>query len=157
MFSNSFLSNKFSELESKTAIINHYSLSDVNGLGLYSNSLSIKTIGGLIAYLNKTHPNLNNQNESTTRTHISLDYPQIKLEQAGLVIDNQTRRNLEIVSTQRGGQFQGSLLWAIDKTLTAMGGRCIRRWLEEPLTDVDEIEKTNFDNFSHYISPLTLI
>ncbi len=135
-----FNQTSFSELESKTAIINHYSLSNINGLGLYSNSLSIKTIGGLIAYLNKTHPNLNNQNERTTRTHISLDYPQIKLEQAGLVIDNQTRRNLEIVSTQRGGQFQGSLLWAIDKTLTAMGGRCIRRWLEEPLTDVDEIE-----------------
>ncbi len=135
-----FDQTSFSELESQTAIINHYSLSNINGLGLYSNSLSIKTIGGLIAYLNKTHPNLNNQNERTTRTHISLDYPQIKLEHAGLVIDNQTRRNLEIVSTQRGGQFQGSLLWAIDKTLTAMGGRCIRRWLEEPLTDVDEIE-----------------
>ena len=32
------------------------------------------------------------------------------------------------------------MLWAIDKTLTAMGGRCIRRWLEEPLTDFDEIQ-----------------
>ena len=68
-----------------------------------------------------------------------MDYPQIKYDHAGLIIDNQTRRNLEIVATQRGGQFQGSLLWAIDKTLTAMGGRCIRRWLEEPLTNFHEI------------------
>ena len=134
-----FNQTSFTELESKTAILNHYSLSNIDGLGLYSHSLSIRTIGGLIAYLNKTHPNLNNNNKNTTETHISLDYPQIKYDHAGLIIDNQTRKNLEIISTQRGGKFQGSLLWAIDKTLTAMGGRCIRRWLEEPLTNFHEI------------------
>ncbi len=135
-----FNQTSFSELESNIAIINHYSLNSIDGLGINSNSLSIKTIGGLIAYLNKTHPNPTNQNECTSKTHISLDYPQIKHDYAGLVIDNQTRKNLELITTQRGGQFQGSLLWAIDKTLTSMGGRCIRRWLEEPLTDVDEIK-----------------
>jgi len=135
-----FNQTSFSELESKQAILNHYSLSNIDGLGLYSHSLSIRTIGGLIAYLNKTHPNLNHQNKEIIKTHISLDYPQIKYDHAGLIIDNQTRRNLEIISTQRGGQFQGSLLWAIDKTLTAMGGRCIRRWIEEPLTDFHEIQ-----------------
>ena len=134
-----FKQTSFSELESKVAILNHYSLSNIDGLGLYSHSLSIRAIGGLIAYLNQTHPNINNQDKHTTRTHICLDYPQIKYDHAGLLIDNQTRKNLEIVSTQRGGQFQGSLLWAIDKTLTAMGGRCIRRWLEEPLTNFHEI------------------
>jgi len=135
-----FNQTSFSELESKTAILSHYSLSNIDGLGLYSHSLSIRNIGGLIAYLNKTHPNLNNENEHTKKTHISLNYPQIKYDHAGLIIDNQTRRNLEIISTQREGKFQGSLLWAIDKTLTAMGGRCIRRWLEEPLTDFNEIQ-----------------
>ena len=135
-----FNQTAFSDYESKIAILNHYSLSNIDGLGLYSHSLSIRNIGGLIAYLNKTHPNLTNQNKDTIKTHISLDYPQIKFNHAGLIIDNQTRRNLEIISTQRGGQFQGSLLWAIDKTLTAMGGRCIRRWLEEPLTDFNEIK-----------------
>ncbi len=135
-----FNQTSFSELESKRAILNHYSLSNIDGLGLYTNSLSIRNIGGLIAYLNKTHPNITNHNQETIKTHISLDYPQIKLDNAGLIIDNQTRKNLEIISTQRGGQFQGSLLWAIDKTLTAMGGRCIRRWLEEPLTDFYQIQ-----------------
>ncbi len=134
-----FSQTSYSDFESKIAILNHYSLSNIDGLGLYSHSLSIRNIGGLIAYLNKTHPNLTNQNQNTIKTHISLEYPQIKFNQAGLIIDNQTRRNLEIVSTQRGGQFQGSLLWAIDKTLTSMGGRCMRRWLEEPLTDFNEI------------------
>ena len=50
-----------------------------------------------------------------------------------LVLDAQTRRNLELTATQRDGQLQGSLLWAIDRTLTAMGGRCLRRWIEAPL------------------------
>ncbi len=136
-----FNQTSFTEFESKISILNHYSLSNIEGLGLSSNSLSIRSIGGLIAYLNKTHPNLDTQSKNTVKTHISLDYPQIKHDHAGLIIDNQTRRNLEIISTQRGGQFQGSLLWAIDKTLTGMGGRCIRRWIEEPLTDVNEIKK----------------
>ena len=135
-----FNQTSFTELESQTTILNHYSINNIEGLGLSSHSLSIRSLGGLIAYLNKTHPNLNTQNKHKEQTHISLDFPQIKYDHAGLIIDNQTRRNLEILSTQRGGQFQGSLLWAIDKTLTGMGGRCIRRWLEEPLTDVNEIK-----------------
>ena len=73
-----FNQTSFSELESKAAILNHYSLSNIDGLGLYSHSLSIRAIGGLIAYLNQTHPNINNQDKHTTRTHICLDYPQLK-------------------------------------------------------------------------------
>ncbi len=134
-----FNQTSFTELESKTTILNHFHLNNIDGLGLREHPLSIRTIGGLIAYLNKTHPNLDNQFENNSRTHISLDYPQIKYDISGLIIDNQTRKNLELISTQRGGQLQGSLLWAIDKTLTAMGARCIRRWLEEPLTDIYEI------------------
>ncbi len=130
----------FTKLESITTILNHYCLKNIDGLGLNSSPLLIRTIGGLISYLNKTHPKLNTNEKNTIKTHISIDFPKIKSYRAGLIIDNQTRRNLEITSTQRGGQFQGSLLWAIDKTQTAMGGRCIRRWLEEPLTDISSIK-----------------
>ena len=68
-----FNQTSFTELESKTAIINHYSLSNIDGLGLHSHSLSIRAIGGLIAYLNKTHPNLKNHDKHTIKTHIALD------------------------------------------------------------------------------------
>tara|TARA_Y100001968_G_scaffold172532_1_gene157916 strand:+ start:1592 stop:4348 length:2757 start_codon:yes stop_codon:yes gene_type:complete len=135
-----FNKTSFTNLESKTNILNHYCIHTIDGLGLNSHPLSIRNIGGLIAYLNKTHPNLNSEYINPIKTRISLDYPQIKNNKAGLLIDNQTRKNLELTSTQRGGQFQGSLLWAIDKTLTAMGGRCIRRWVEEPLTDIRSIK-----------------
>jgi DNA mismatch repair protein MutS len=54
-------------------------------------------------------------------------------------LDNTTRRNLELTRTVRDGSFQGSLLWAIDKTKTSMGGRMIRQWIEQPLQDIKEI------------------
>ncbi len=135
-----FNQTSFSKLEAQTTIKNHYCLTNIDGLGIDADSISIRTVGGLIGYLNKTHPNLNVENTNKIKTNICIDYPQIKKHKSGLIIDNQTRRNLEITSTQKNGQFQGSLLWAIDKTLTAMGGRCIRRWVEEPLTDIDSIK-----------------
>jgi DNA mismatch repair protein MutS len=56
-----------------------------------------------------------------------------------LTIDHQTRRNLEITQTWRDGTFHGSLLWALDRTVTAMGSRALRRWLLQPLLDSQEI------------------
>ncbi len=135
-----FNQTSFSQLEAKATIKNHYCLNNIDGLGIDSDSLSIRTVGGLIAYLNKTHPNLNDNFKKGIKTNICIDFPNIKNNQTELIIDNQTRRNLEITSTQKNGQFHGSLLWAIDKTLTAMGGRCMRSWLEEPLTDLYTIE-----------------
>ena len=135
-----FNQTSFSKLEAETTIKNQYYLNNIDGLGIHSDSLSIRTIGGLIAYLNKTHPILNDNLNSQKKTNIAIDFPKIINNKDGLIIDNQTRRNLEITATQKNGKFNGSLLWAIDKTLTAMGGRCIRRWLEEPLTDIDSIK-----------------
>ena len=48
-------------------------------------------------------------------------------------IDYSTRVNLELTQTIRTGAKKGSLLWAIDKTKTSMGGRLLRKWVEEPL------------------------
>lgn len=56
-----------------------------------------------------------------------------------LSIDNTTRRNLELTQTVRNNAYDGSLLWAIDRTKTSMGSRLIRQWLEQPLQDLTEI------------------
>lgn len=48
-------------------------------------------------------------------------------------IDYSTRVNLELTHTIRSGSKKGSLLWAIDRTKTSMGGRLLRKWVEEPL------------------------
>lgn len=57
-----------------------------------------------------------------------------------MTIDSASRRNLELTETLRDAKKRGSLLWVLDKTATAMGGRKLRRWLEQPLLDIVDIE-----------------
>lgn len=52
-----------------------------------------------------------------------------------MVIDETTRRNLEISRTLIGGNRRGSLLWLLDKTATAMGSRMLKQWLAFPLLE----------------------
>ena len=56
-------------------------------------------------------------------------------------LDLDARRNLELVETMRSKEKKGSLLWVLDKTHTAMGGRMLRSWLEKPLLDISEITR----------------
>jgi len=57
-----------------------------------------------------------------------------------MVLDGITRRNLELVQTIREGKKKGSLLWVLDFTCSSMGGRLFKRWVEQPLKDVQKIE-----------------
>ena len=54
-------------------------------------------------------------------------------------LDLTARRNLELTETLRDKSKRGSLLWVLDQTKTAMGGRLLRSWLEKPLLDPVEI------------------
>ena len=58
-----------------------------------------------------------------------------------MVLDSSTRRNLELCETLREKQKRGSLLWVLDKTKTAMGARLLRKYVEQPLIDKEEITK----------------
>ena len=127
-------STPFSRTEAETALLRHYNLASLDGLGLNELPLAIRALGGLLGYLRDTQP----LEESTS---VPLEVPTIVQRGDALVLDAQTRRNLELTATQRDGALHGSLLWAIDRTLTAMGGRCLRRWLEAPLMDGDAIRQ----------------
>ena len=125
-------STPFSRPAAEAALLQHYNLASLDGLGLPELPLALRAMGGLLAYLRDTQP----LEDSTT---VPLEVPAIVHNGDALVLDAQTRRNLELSSTQRDGALQGSLLWAIDRTLTAMGGRCLRRWIEAPLMDLSAI------------------
>ena len=56
-------------------------------------------------------------------------------------LDLDARRNLELTETMRSKEKKGTLLWVLDKTHTAMGGRMLRSWLEKPLLDPVEITR----------------
>jgi DNA mismatch repair protein MutS len=58
-----------------------------------------------------------------------------------MTIDGNSRRNLELTESIREKSKKGSLLWVLDKSATSMGGRTIRKWIEEPLIIKSEIEK----------------
>ena len=129
----------FSLPEATTSLKKFYELETINGLGIHQSDFAVRAAGGLINYLKKTQPETDGCIEGIQLAQVPLEFPQICLPKEFLIVDAQTRRNLEITSTQKDGQFHGSLLWAIDRTLTAMGGRCLRRWIEAPLIKTDLI------------------
>ena len=55
-------------------------------------------------------------------------------------LDGVTRRNLELVRTLRDGRVQGSLLGVLDRAITPMGARLLRRWIQQPLLDLERIQ-----------------
>lgn len=56
-----------------------------------------------------------------------------------MLIDVNTRRNLELTETMHEGKRFGSLLWLLDKTVTSMGARLIKNWIEKPLVSAKSI------------------
>ena len=90
---------------------------------------SLRAVGGLLSYLYETQKN--------KLGHLR----QLQYYASGrfMELDLTARRNLELTETLRSKEKRGSLLWVLDKTKTAMGGRLLRRWLEKPLLDPVEI------------------
>ena len=128
----------FSINEACSTIKNYFQILSLEGLGLKHLNNATKALGGLLNYLEKINPS-NLENDSSLK--ISLDFPQIQFPKDHLIIDYQTQKNLEIKNTQRENNYAGSLLWSIDRTYTCMGARCLRRWIDSPLLNIDEINK----------------
>ena len=128
----------FSINEACSTIKNYFQILSLEGLGLKHLNNATKALGGLLNYLEKINPS-NLENDSSLK--ISLDFPQIQFAKDHLIIDYQTQKNLEIKNTQRENNYAGSLLWSIDRTYTCMGARCLRRWIDSPLLNIDEINK----------------
>ena len=92
--------------------------------------ISICAIQALIHYLKET--------QKTNLDHINkiIFYKTTKY----MALDINARRNLEVTEKMRDKSKKGTLLWVLDKTSTSMGGRLLRRWLNDPLIDVNEIK-----------------
>jgi len=79
------------------------------------------------------------ENQKRPLSHIrSVAFYQV---QDYMVIDEVTKRNLEMTQTLFDQSKKGSLFWALDETMTAMGGRKLKQWLNYPLMDIVEIER----------------
>ncbi|CCQ49059.1 DNA mismatch repair protein MutS [Crocosphaera watsonii] len=115
--------------EAKSKLLITFHLRSLEGLGCENSPLAIRAAGGLLDYIEDT------QKAHQFPLQLLRTYSQVNF----LILDYQTRRNLEITQTVRDGSFHGSLLWALDRTCTAMGGRALRRWLLEPLLNIKGI------------------
>ncbi|MBO1071628.1 MAG: DNA mismatch repair protein MutS [Dolichospermum sp. DEX189] len=120
----------FSQAEARSKLLQKFKVRSLEGLGCEHLPLAVRAAGGLLEYIEdtqKAHP----VSLRLLRTYTLTDY---------LIVDHQTRRNLEITQTVRDGTFHGSLLWALDRTSTAMGSRALRRWLLQPLLEIKGIK-----------------
>jgi DNA mismatch repair protein MutS len=93
--------------------------------------LCINASGALLYYLEQT--------QKAGLEHIQKITP-YKLEEY-MMLDISTRRNLELTETMREKARKGTLLWVLDRTMTSMGARTIRRWVEQPLVNIGDIHE----------------
>ncbi|MBD1870756.1 DNA mismatch repair protein MutS [Cyanobacteria bacterium FACHB-471] len=120
----------FTQSEARQRLLERFRVRSLEGMGCDHLPLAVRAAGGLLEYLEDTQK----QNQVLLQplcTYTLTEY---------LTLDHQTRRNLEITQTARDGTFHGSLLWALDRNVTSMGGRALRRWLLQPLLDIASIQ-----------------
>ena len=119
----------FTIIEASQRLKDTFGVASLEGMGCGNLPLGVRAAGGLLEYVEDTQKAYQVPLQPL-KTYSLADY---------LVLDHQSRRNLEITQTVRDGMFYGSLLWALERTATAMGARALRRWLLQPLIDVKGI------------------
>ena len=100
-----------------------FGVGSLDGFGLKSMPLTTRAAGALLKYLQETNQNALSSLKSFG-TYSLGDF---------MVLDAETRRNLELAETLRDGKSEGSLLWVLDQTKTPMGKRMLRQWVNKPL------------------------
>lgn len=115
----------------RDAVMSHFGVTSLIPLDLEDREAMTSAVGSLLMFLRETQMSDPGQiRELSIRRHDGLMH-----------LDKSTLRNLELLETIYDGDIKGSLLGVIGRTKTAMGGRLLRAWLREPLTDTDEINR----------------
>lgn len=107
-----------------------FNFTSLEGLGIDSDDL-VKSTGAILLYLDEIQKVALNNINSIKHYGIS----------SYMILDMNTRRNLELIETMRGKTRRGALISVMDKTSTSMGGRRLKAWIEKPLLNPDEINK----------------
>ena len=110
-------------------LCDQFKLTHLSSLGLDDHKYATCAAGALMRYLRETQKN-------SLEHMVSLRFAD---NGHTMLLDNNTRRNLELTESIRTGRKKGTLLDLLDQTCTAMGGRTLRSWIEHPLTDPDLI------------------
>ena len=120
----------------RRTLLEYYGVMSLEAYGLESSGnvalpLAIRAAGAILDYLRYTW-----QGERPT-----LSPPAVYSTASYMTLDPQTRRNLELFAAGRWDSQDLSLLSALDDTKTPMGARLLRRWLGQPLLDLERLER----------------
>jgi len=110
-------------------LLNHFKIQTLKGFGIEGEKAAISAAGAVLNYLKET------QKENLKHIQKISHFNPTNFMQ----LDFSTKRNLEIMFPMSEGIKEGSLISIIDKTLTPMGGRMLKKWIGAPLRKLDEI------------------
>jgi DNA mismatch repair protein MutS len=126
-----FDARNFREDVARERLCAHFGVASLEAFGCERLPLAVRAAGAVIAYLRET------QRDSLAQITALETYS----ASGFMTLDAHTRRNLELFESGRGGGVKGSLLWVLDATATPMGARLLRRWLAEPLLDLERLRR----------------
>lgn len=124
----------------RETLLQHFAVQSLDGFGLAEQRMALQAAGALLAYLADT------QRSSLVQITAIRTYS----VSGFMELDLQARRNLELAESARGDKKHG-LLAVLDETRTPMGGRLLRRWLGQPLLDL-ETTHTRQDAVEHFVT-----
>ena len=130
------------ELETaQQALLDHYGILSLESFGCEHLPLAVRAAGAIVLYLRDT--------KRTGKLHLmNLG---VYSTSGFMDLDVHTRRNLELFTAGRNDRREHSLLATLDQTRTPMGGRLLRRWLGQPLLDLEELER-RLDAVSYFFN-----
>lgn len=115
---------------SHDALLDHFGVTTLESYGCEDLPLATRSSGAILEYIRHTRKEALRQITSLSTYSTS----------AYMVLDHQTRRNLELFESGRWGEIKRSLYSVLDKTRTPMGGRLLKRWLGQPLLNLEELQ-----------------
>jgi DNA mismatch repair protein MutS len=136
----------FSQEESRRLLKEHFHAATLEGFDFDDDSPAVTAAGVLLEYVQET--------QKTSLTHITQITPYRRGQ--NLIIDEATRRSLELTQTIRDGTREHSLLGVLDQTVTSMGARLLSDWLSNPLTDLEQIN-SRLDAVDEIVQDLSLM
>lgn len=123
----------------RRTLLDHFGVASLAGYGLEESPWAIRAAGAILQYLGETNPSTDRRVGISGLAQIT----GLSTYTLGsfMTLDAATRRNLELMESIRGRSERGSLLHVLDATHTAMGGRLLRSWLNQPLLSVDALNR----------------
>lgn len=112
-------------------LLAQFKTKSLKGFGIDDYPLGVIAAGGILSYINET------QKGSVTHINKIAYYDTSDY----IILDDSTKRNLEIISSMAGGSREGTLISILDRTQTAMGARLLKNWISRPLKKLAQIHK----------------